>query len=213
MNNKPLGAERFSSVILGLLLLCILTYHLPWLTASSAALSPGAADLAEWLSLHPAKDALTTAFWLRIPFAVLTIIIVLASPRSAYRWLHIALVICMWVALLPPLEFFTDAAVRSNPNFQQQFGLWVFGVLGASAGFTVPLRRHNRTLLLVFSAIVLMAAVWGIWQAYPLMAAFGYEFTLGFGAIGLVGTVLLLMIATGVNGTHKNKAASKNTLP
>lgn len=193
-----------------LLLAAIVTYYLPWLISGSAALSPSAPDLAEWISLHPAAGALNTSLLLRLPFVCIALLIAFTAPKNRSWWLHMGLVGCIWIALLPPLEFFTDAGARDNVNFQQQFALLVVAVIGSSVGLSRLLGRWQRLCILGITLIIIATSVIGIAQAHSLMSAFGYTVEIGFGSPGLVAAAILLVMLT-LLSMLQNKQGSRST--
>jgi hypothetical protein len=194
--NRPLLATP----PLILLILCFAAYCLPWVINPGISLSLGAYDLAEWTSLHPAvraaSPALLTTLLLRLPLACLGLLISLTSkPHS--RSLPFALTMLVSIALLPPLEFFTQAA--NDPNYQQQF---ILSMLTALVGILLVMVRleYTRNLLMIALALIaLTSSVAGVLQSHELMRSFSLSAQLGLGSYvfgGLLAAVVLLAAAS-----------------
>lgn len=187
-----------------LLLFMLLALYMPWMVNPAASLSTGAADLAEWASLHPAAGALNTSLALRLPFVCLTLVVAISTPvgERRARWLHTVVVLAMWVALLPPFEFIFDADARSNPNFQQQALLFMVSVIGGSLGLSGILRRGQGILLLLAST-GMAASIAGSAGAYELMAAFDLPVQVGTGAAATSAGWAILVLAWLVRRTKQ----------
>jgi hypothetical protein len=178
------------------LLICaagITAYCLPWLTNPGVGLSFGAYDLAEWTSLHPAvrggNPALLTSLLLRLPLACIGLVTALLI------WKHspikrILFIFVLGIALLPPLEFFTQ--YRDDLNYQQQFGLALVTVIAGLSSIAI---RHERWRNLVIIGTVLLgtaSAVGGLIHGYTLMRGFELETRLGSG--GLLFVILSVIL-------------------
>src|SRR5437762_3346647 len=110
---------NFPLLIPFLLVSAVIGYLLPWMITPAQSLTMGAYDLAEWTSLHPVVRQTLPFLWttlaLRIPLAILGILLAEYIASTLYRKVIGFLVILITViALLPPLEFFT--VYRDDPN-------------------------------------------------------------------------------------------------
>ena len=175
----------------------LVVYYLPWVITSSASLTLGAYDLAEWASLHPqlraSNPAFLTSFMLRV--VMLCIIVTLAVSQTvsmAQRRLKILLILILFTTLLPPLEFFRNAS--EDPNFRQQFALALSTILFAgSVGFMRNIRFH-RWIGIVVAAAAIVCSIIGLAQAFGAIKQFQIGAAVGesFLAFLLVYTVILL---------------------
>ncbi len=161
----------------------------------NTSLSPGAFDLAEWVSLMPAAQletpALTTAFLLRLPLACLGLVAAFTIPR---RLIAAPLALAVAVALLPPLEFLYDAG---NLNYRQQVVLSMLTFVGGLVAASSIFRRYHHWFAIVISLAGMMATIIGLTRAYDLMQSFDLVATLGLGGVlsgGIFGMVALLLL-------------------
>src|SRR5262245_8162468 len=97
-----------------IVILALLAYCAPWLVNNGAALTPNASDLAEWTSLNPATHVssppLLPSFLLRLPLVCLALILAFShKTNQSFGWISAAYVLLTALALLPPLEFITQA--------------------------------------------------------------------------------------------------------
>ena len=179
--------NRLYLLVGGLFALGGAAYSLPWLTNPGSGLSFGAYDLAEWASLHPAvrggNPAFLTSLLLRLPLACLGLIITVGLLQIKLRS-RIFLTFLIALALLPPLEFFTQ--YRDDPNYQQQFYLagiaLVIGVLSVS----MKPGRHIKTFVIFLAVIGGASSLTGLLQAYSLLEQFKLSVQVGLGGIGLI---------------------------
>jgi hypothetical protein len=167
-------------------------------------LSLGAYDLAEWSSLHPAVRAsnppLLTAFLLRFPLACLALIA--AFMPSERRWPRLMLALFLAIALMPPIEFFTQ--YREDPNYRQQFVLALFAVVFALAALGKQVGRVRRWLRAGFAVAAAVSSAVGLIQAYQLMRGFGLETGISASFYIFIGILLFLAI---VSLIKQNRAA------
>jgi FtsH-binding integral membrane protein len=173
----------------GLLAVAILGYSLPWLASKGVSLQPGALDLAEWLTLHPAVRAgtplLLPALLLRLSLVCtgwLFLLNLQRSPVRWQRWLQSVFAIGVWFALFPPLAFLSGEF--GDRNYQQQAALWGIYTL-VSVAITLRGGIAQRYWLLIGLALAAMTcALIGIIWGYTLVAR--YEIPLRLGAGGII---------------------------
>jgi hypothetical protein len=170
-----------------LFLLGCAAYSLPWLANHSTGLSFGAYDLAEWASLHPAvrgaNPTLLASFLLRLPLACLGLLCFIGLYRENL-WLRLIFLALIGIALLPPLEFFTQ--YRDDPNYRQQFFLAVSTVLFGILSMSLVRRDYIRPLVIALVLIGAISSLWGLLQGYSLMTAFNLTTRISFGGIALL---------------------------
>lgn len=178
-----------------LILLALVAYALPWLVAPSSSLSPGAYDLAEWLSLHPAarygQPPLVPSLLLRLPLACLALMIAVA-PMGLVWWIRGFVVLVLGAALLPPIEFFT--LYWNDPNYQQQFGLALFALIGGGIGPSRYLSRWQLPLAAGLAGIATVASLIGFNQSLTLFQELNQVTTAGGGIVLFALTNALLCI-------------------
>lgn len=164
----------------------MLAYLLPWLINPGAGLTFNAYDLAEWTSLHPAVRAnpppLLLTFALRLPLVYLALLTALHRPKSmSGRIGQFSFLLGAVVALLPPLEFFTQAS--SDPNYQQQLVLALIASVGSAAALMGALRPVNDLFVTVFSLLTGAACAGGLFETLNLMRDFALPVQLGPGGL------------------------------
>jgi hypothetical protein len=168
-------------------ILGLAAYCLPWLTNPGVGLSFGAYDLAEWSSLHPAvrsgNPMLLTSFLLRLPLATFGLIVgaIIFKKNIALRVIFVVLVA---IALLPPLEFFTQ--YRDDPNYQQQFTLAILTAIVGLGSIAIRSRRWDAILWAICAMIGAISGLAGLIQGYNLMQGFELPTALGLGGIGFI---------------------------
>lgn len=176
--------------------LALISYSLPWVVTPGISTSPGAYDLAEWASLHPAArsatPALLTSFLLRLPLALLALIVAIADERTATSWIRVLVAAALALALLPPLEFFTQ--YQDDPNYRQQFALALLALTGSGAALTGRLRRWNHRLVSGFALTGAVTALWGISLGYQMLLDFQLPVMFGLGAWGMSGCFAALTL-------------------
>jgi hypothetical protein len=179
-------------------------YTLPWVTNPGVSLSLGAYDLAEWSSLHPTVRAsnppFLAAFLLRFPLACLGLMAALMPAER--RWPRITAGLLMAVALLPPVEFFTQ--YRDDPNYRQQFALTVLVLLASLLAFTSRLAGLRVWLCAGIAVGAGVSGLLGLNEAYRLMREFGLS--TGVSIWPFVFTALLLIFVA-ASLTKQNRAA------
>lgn len=168
-------------------ILGLAAYCLPWLTNPGAGLSFGAYDLAEWTSLHPAvrggNPMLLTSFVLRLPLATFGLIVG-AMVFKNNTGIRVIFVLLVAIALLPPLEFFTQ--YRDDPNYQQQFALAIMTATVGLGSIVIRSPRSNKALWVTFALIGAISGLAGLIQSYNLMQGFELPTSLGLGGLGFV---------------------------
>lgn len=177
-----------------LIVLALVGYSLPWVVTPGVSTSLGAYDLAEWASLHPAARGaalpLVASFVLRLPLALLALIISVAGERAGSRWVRGLGVLVLTAALLPPLEFFTQ--YRDDSNYRQQFGLALLTLIGSLIGLNRRLSGWAGWLISGLALLGVVASLWGAGQAYGLLADFHLSVSTGLGVFGIAGSFALL---------------------
>lgn len=185
-------------------ILCIIlavAYILPWLSSHSTALTLGAFDLSEWTSLHPSvvnsSPALIVPLLLRlIPVLIVLIITVntIPSPKRAVWWITALIMICVAIALFPPLEFLTSE--RGNINYRQMFAISGGVLLMGGIGLSGILYRYRIWLTIITASVGMICTLFAISQAYQLYADFYLPRTIGIGAILTALTFLIIIVRT-----------------
>ncbi|NWG16677.1 MAG: hypothetical protein HXY41_08580 [Chloroflexi bacterium] len=177
-----------------LLLAALVCYSLPWAVSSNAGLSMGAYDLAEWASLHPAVRAasppLLASFLLRAPLVGLAWIATLSSRRKGSWPFNGILAGAIAIALLPPLEFFTQYG--NDPNYRQQAALALAAFIGALGGPAFRSNGWTRAIVSMTALGAAAAASGGALQAVSLLNDFRLSTPPGFGSAGFIICCLLL---------------------
>lgn len=190
-------------VVLGLIA-ALVCYLLPWVVNPGVQLTLGAYDLAEWASLHPAARAqgLITPLLLRlIPVLLVWILTLHAGARrfSQLWWLAAGTLLLSAVALLPPIEFFTQ--FRDDANYQQQFMLAALAFIGGLIGLSGLVGRFRVAMSLLLAGGAGVLSIVGLMQALRLMHNLGLPTTTGSGIVGLLFTLLALaLLATRASG-------------
>lgn len=176
-----------------LILIALVFYSLPWVVSPDAALSMGAYDLAEWASLHPvvrvSSPPLLASFLLRAPLVGLAWAAALNTRRDGSRALNGVLAVTLTIALLPPLEFFTQYA--DDPNYRQQMALALAAFIGAVVGLVVR-PASWRWAAAFIAAVAAAAALVGLMQAVSLVQEFHLAIFSGLGGGGFVICCLIL---------------------
>ncbi|MBZ0290443.1 MAG: hypothetical protein K8I30_22650 [Anaerolineae bacterium] len=154
---------------------------LPWVIHPGASISLGAYDLAEWTSLMPAvRDAnlpLLPTLLLRLPLVCLAGIVAWSTANRGLRGLFIVLAA---LALLPPLQFFSNTG---DINYRQQFTLALLAFIIGAVGFVVRLERRRAVVAVGFGLVGALAAIIGSIQAYTLMGDYQLPTQLGVGGV------------------------------
>jgi hypothetical protein len=218
LDNPVMNQHSFRSGLWigALFLLGCAAYSLPWLANHSTGLSFGAYDLAEWASLHPTVRAgnptLLASFLLRLPLACLGLLGFIGIFR-ANLWLRLSLLMLIGIALLPPLEFFTQ--YRDDPNYRQQFFLAVSTVLFGILSMSLVRRGYIRPLVITFVLIGAISSLWGLLQGYSLMTAFNLPTRISFGGIALLAIYTLTgyILLRGFQPLKKQGNPSLRTTP
>jgi hypothetical protein len=179
-----------------LILLALLGYSLPVIITSGVSLSMGAYDAAEWTSLHPAvrggSPLLVTSLLLRLPL-VCTAFVVGLSSRKPRRWLHMLSVTLIALALLPPLEFLTQAG--DDPNYRQQFALAVAAMASGLLATNPRVQQWRFSLSVVGAFLGAGAYGVGMAQVNQLVSEFRIPVQLGWGSLVFAAAFLMLGIS------------------
>ena len=169
--------------LIALTLLMLVCYALPWLINPGVSLSPGGYDLAEWSSLHYAVRAespmLLTSFLLRLPLALIALLVGVSSPRKV---LSAIVIVLLAIAMLPPLEIIYTP---SDPNYMQQAAVALIALVGGFIGWSGVLKRWQSPILIGIGVIGALAVVWGLATASGLMRGFDLPTQTGFGGVAL----------------------------
>lgn len=177
-------------------LLALVFYHLPWILTPGVGLNMGAYDLAEWASLHPivrvSSPPLLHSFILRLPLALLALIVAFTGRRNGKNGGRLLIVGLIALALLPPLEFFTQ--YPNDPNYRQQFALAFLTLLVGGIGLTSYLNRWRRLIVIALTVLGAASSIWGFWQGYTLLREFHLPLNVGVGGPGLAVCFLLLIV-------------------
>ncbi len=159
-------------------------YIMPWIITPTTPLTLGAYDLAEWASLHPSQPhtspALLVPLLLRIQLLIITILVAISSTDNMKsRFISLIVIIILFIAQLPPLEFLISAS--DNINYQQQMVLAVISLM-AGIGLIVVKLPKLRDYILIVAIILGVGASWfGLEQAQQLYTLSLQEYTVGFG--------------------------------
>jgi hypothetical protein len=184
MRWKPNSSQLLTVM---LLVLGCAAYSLPWLTNPGSGLSLGAYDLAEWTSLHPTvrsgNPALLTTLLLRLPLACLGLIISIGFLREKLGF-AVLVIVLTGIALLPPLEFFTQ--YRDDPNYQQQFFLALFTIATGILSIAIRPEILIKSLVILLVVVGAGSSLAGLLQGYSLLEQFKLPTQFGLGGIGLV---------------------------
>ncbi|MDX1995830.1 MAG: hypothetical protein SF029_25845 [bacterium] len=179
------------SILLWTLLVAgIIAYNLPWASGKGAALTYGAYDLAEWVSLHPAVRAdslLLGSLLLRLPALVLAWIAALSARRFFSFQLLFVLLTAM--TLLPPLDFITQ---RGDVNYRQQFFIALATVIGGFIGLSGVFGRVQWVAAILVALGGVGVSIAGSWRALELLNGFALPVQLGSGSVLMIGVFLLL---------------------
>ncbi|GAB4308637.1 MAG: hypothetical protein Kow00117_01900 [Phototrophicales bacterium] len=178
-----------------LILLGLLFYSIPWLINPAVGLTANAYDLAEWASLHPEvrgqSPALLTSLFLRLPLVIFAWLIILNSYQNQRRTIiTIILFALITIASFPPLEYLTTA--RHDPNYQQQFFLFLVALLSMMIGLINMPRLWCRLFIMILSVIGIVTSWLGLFHARQLMIGFSMPVAVGIGGIGM-GMIFLLI--------------------
>jgi len=174
----------------------LVAYTLPWMANPDASLTFGGYDLAEWASLHPEVRAMPlwmTSLLLRLQPAILALILALNAScpsRSPGWWVSALIVFATAVALLPPLEFFSETS--GDGNHQQQFGVALIALGSGIGGLSGWL--HKWRLSITFSLALLGAAtsLIALTQANLLMSGLQLPSQMGWGGLILIAVYVVL---------------------
>ena len=141
--------------------LCVIAYFLPWVHHQSTSLTLGAYDLAEWSGLHPliriSEPSRLVSLYLRAIPVLLVALISINAPRPILKsigwWLSAGFIVVVAFGLLPPLEYFTNAGARQDPNFQQHFQLALTSLIIGLIGLSGLLKRFRWLLNIIIAVI------------------------------------------------------------
>lgn len=190
--------------------LMLIGYNLPWIVNPGNGLTLNGYDLAEWVSLHPvvrAQPLLYTSLLLRLPLALVTLLIALHAPKPRFgtQWMfHAAACFLLVAAQLPPLDFITRP---NDPNYQQQFILAVGGFLGSLIGLSGLVAQYRLGFRLASGTAAIIAISMGYEQAAGFMRGFHLPAVIGAGFVGIMLLFTILLIQTLIERLRRNKAA------
>ena len=178
--------------------LALISYSAPWLINEGASLTPNAYDLAEWASLNPATHVnsppFLPSFLLRLPPVCLALILAFRyKANQAFGWTSAAFVLLTAFALLPPLEFFTQAT--GDTNYRQQFVLSAMTLIGGLVGLSSIVKRSRPLITLVLAFIGVAVCILGLVHGYSLMRQFNLADQLGAGGVALTMIFIVIGIA------------------
>lgn len=158
-------------------------YLLPWIVASSAAMTLHAYDLAEWASLHPSQlgtsPPLLAPLLLRSQLVILSLLVGLLATGKRHILAAAPIILLLALAQLPPYEFVHDL---NNLNYRQQLVLAVTSLLLASAALRLGPGRLQLALMMSLSLGGMVAIAGGVRQAQALYAQLNQAADVGAGA-------------------------------
>ncbi len=181
---SPSPAAPKSALLLLPFVAAVVCYLLPWVVNPAAALTLGAWDLAEWLTLARDVDMLPTSLLLRLIPALLVWIVALwyGAPRFTPAWWGaLALVLVMSVALLPPPEILQE---RDNANYRQLLLVAGLACAGGGVGLTGLLPRLRPALVAVLALAAIACAAAAFTQAMTFIHTLLPHAGTGVGALG-----------------------------
>jgi len=202
----------------GLIVLALLAYALPWIANTSTPLTMGAYDLAEWASIHPvariSEPTMLVSLLLRLPLVFMAIIVGFAAPTPPLRvvgwWVALIAVLIITASSLPPLEFFTGGAERSDPNYQQQFYLTIAACVGGFAGLTGLLPKARPYVAIVAAVGAIAVSIDGINRSISLMDWMNLSAGISNGLILYVIVMILVTSTLLVQGINTQKKQQVN---
>lgn len=191
LNNQPSWVFLFPTLIIA-----VIAYLIPWVVHPTTALTLGAYDLAEWVSLRP---DLSTSLLLRLQPAILTLIFALNLPKDhfiAKWWIGFLAVVILILAQLPPLDFFRSAT--GDPNYQQQFIIVIATALGFIFILTGLVNQFRVVIILVLCVAGLISTFYSVLAAINHLEQFSISVELGFGvrilALCYMGIMLIYLM-------------------
>ena len=182
--------------------LCLIAYFLPWVHHQTTSLSLGAYDLAEWAGLHPliriSDPPRLVSLYLRALPVLLVALISFNAPKPLFKslgwWFSLGFVIVTILALLPPLEYFTDGNARRDPNYQQHFQLVLASLSIGLIGLSGLLRRFRRFLNTITAMIGIGIIFKALGDIIDAMEWSGLNVSVGIG--GILMFTLFVILAT-----------------
>jgi len=189
LNTQPSLVFLFPTLVIA-----VIAYLIPWVVHPTTALTLGAYDLAEWVSLRP---DLSTSLLLRIQPAILTLIFALNLPKDRFIakwWIGFLVVVILILAQLPPLDFFRSAT--GDPNYQQQFII----VIATTLAFILTglVNQFRVVIILVLCLAGLISTFYGVLAAINHLEQFSISVELGFGvrilALCYMGIMLIYLM-------------------
>ena len=175
---------------------------LPWILASSGAMTLNAFDLAEWASLHPSQPGtsppLIVPLLLRVQLVFLALMVGLLSADGMHRT-GAALVIAVFaVAQLPPLEIVYDP---NNLNYRQQLILAMASLTLGLAALRLRLGRARVWLIVALALAGMVTVFGGLSQSQALYAQLNQAGGAGMGPwvlclsyLGVTGVTLIPLL-------------------
>ena len=182
--------------------LCLIAYFLPWIHHQTTSLTLGAYDLAEWAGLHPliriSDPPRLVSLYLRAIPVLLVALISFNVPRPIFKslgwWLSAGFIIATVLALLPPLEYFTNVNARQDPNFQQHFQLALASLSIGLIGLSGLLRRFRWFLNIIIAIMGIGIILTALTDIIDAMEWTGLSVNVGIGAIFMF--ILFVLLAT-----------------
>lgn len=192
-NTKDSQSVLWVWTVLGI---CVTAYALPWVVNPGLSLSLGAFDLAEWVSLRLPYRPLDMMLLLRLPPVCIAVMVAFRVGHGRFSWnwwLGLGVVMMIGIALLPPIEFFTQ--FQDDVNYGQQFNLTVWVLVMGAVGLAGILPDVLHRLAVVVAGLAgVTIAVLGLTQAQALMIEFQLPVQIGFGGVllitGFVGVIV-----------------------
>lgn len=196
---------------LAIIILLVVSYCLPWISIPSAALGVGAYDLAEWLTLMPriytGDPFLLPALLMRLVLACIGLTAGVVSHRTndiRYKFVLWLVIIGIMVTLLPPVSLFRGN--WGNPNYLQQFGLWVVYMLVVFVGMFYRLQTQHVAVLgftaILASTLISATLAHSNFKLYEIPIQFGIGFYMTV-ATALLGAVFMWFLER--RGTKKEE--------
>ena len=177
---------------------------LPWILASSGAMTLNAFDLAEWASLHPSQPGtsppLIVPLLLRVQLVFLALMVGLLAAGGMHRT-SAALVIAVFaIAQIPPLEIVYDP---NNLNYRQQLIMAMASLILGLAALRLRLGRARIWLIAALALAGMVTSFSGLLQSQALYGQLNQAAGAGIGVWVLclsyfaVGVVTLMPLVRG----------------
>ncbi|MBK8025987.1 MAG: hypothetical protein IPK19_32530 [Chloroflexi bacterium] len=165
-------------------------------------------DLAEWMTLHPAVRAESPTLFSALSLRSVLLWVSFAWALLSYpRWVRIAGVVLLAVALLPPIEFVFNPG---DGNYQQLLLLAALTLVAGISALLLPQRWRSSPLIqwLIGGAFFLSTG-YGLARGLGLMQSFMSDASLGVGAL-LVGLGVVALLGFGRPAHTSRERGTKN---